>query len=385
MNDRRYVMSRRKKRAKGTKILIILLACTAFAFGYVVESAASRDQEKTQEQREGGRRGKGPHAIREKSRRYKPLHCSNGIYSLSEAARAGRSGLVRTRLNEGYPVNLRNEEGMTPLHLAAQAGHMEVAELLLSRGADALSRDKQGRTPFGLAQGKEMKALLSNACTAREAEIALFDQVRRGDTNALRAALERGMRADVFDKDGLSPILIEATAAKNKEAVEMLLKAGATVGLTGKEKKTALHVAAGVGATEIALALLKSGADSLAEAQNGATALHETVWFHHPDTLRALLPYYKKKNYSPSGGWVGTPASMAIDTGRADLLQLLIDAGMKVNDACFKEPLLVHAAKKNNIQMIKILLEAKALKTAKDEQGKTAADYASGEALQLLK
>ena len=316
---------------------------------------------------------------------YKPLHCSNGIYSLSEAARAGKVKLVRTRLKEGYPVNLRNEQGMTPLHLAAQAGHKEVAELLISQGADAMARDKQDRTPLDLAQGEEMKALLNHACTARKEEMALFDQIGQDGTSELRAALKHGMRADVYDKSGLTPILIAATTAKNKEAVELLLKAGATVGLTGNERKTALHVAAGVGATEIALLLLKAGADPMAEAGNGSTALHEAVWFYHPDTLRALLPYYKKKNYSPSGGWVGTPAGMAINTGKADLLQIMLDAGMKVNDACFAEPLLVLAAKKNNVSMIKMLLKAGARKDTKDQQGKMAVDYASGEARQLLK
>ena len=425
-------MSRKKKHTTGARILVVLVACIAFACGVAMEGRVSQKKDELKRQQVTEQKDDANHnsqrektaaflntseqektaatsqfqatessdtapiptsevrepvvAVAEPSvHHYKPLHCSNGIYSLSEAARAGKVKLVRTRLKEGYPVNLRNEQGMTPLHLAAQAGHKEVAELLINQGADAMARDKQDRTPLDLAQGEEMKALLNNACTARKGEIELFNQIGRGDTSELRAALERGMRADVYDKSGLTPILIAATTAKNKEAVELLLKAGATVGLTGNERKTALHVAAGVGATEIALLLLKAGADPMAEAGNGSTALHEAVWFYHPDTLRALLPYYKKKNYSPSGGWVGTPAGMAINTGKADLLQIMLDAGMKVNDACFAEPLLVLAAKKNNVSMIKMLLKAGARKDTKDQQGKMAVDYASGEARQLLK
>lgn len=320
------------------------------------------------------------------AQRYKPLHCSNGIYSLSEAAKVGQAKLVQRRLREGYPVNLRNEMGMTPLHLAVQAGHKAVVQLLLSRGADAMARDRQQRTPLDLAQDEGIRTSLRAACAAREKELTLIDQVKQGDTNSLRAALQKGLDPNVLAADGQTPILIAATEANNLEAVKMLLRAGAAPGRTTTDGKTALHVAADRGATEIALALLQQGgADPWAQAENGATALHEAVWFNRLDTLRALLPYYKKANYSPCGGWVGTPAEMAIGTGRAEMLQAMIKAGMQVDHSCFREPLLIAAAKKGNPAIVKILLQAGARKDVKDDQGKTAADYASNELLQFLK
>ncbi len=430
MYTKKRTIRRRKGRHAEIKVLAILIACMAFALGFSVQGEKiSQDKTELRAKYTDGQTDSATRASSKKSlmpsdiprhispalvsistnnelptksvsaarnddsvtanptvRHYKPLHCSNGVYSLSEAARAGEVGLVGIRLKEGYPVNLRNEEGMTPLHLAAQAGHKDVVRLLLSRGADAMARDRQQRTPLGLAQDEGIRTSLRAACVARERELDLFDEVKQGDTASLRTALQEGLDPNVTAADGQTPILIVATEANNLEAVKMLLWSGAAPGRTAADGKTALHVAADKGATEIALALLQQGgADPWVQAGNGATALHEAVWFNRLDTLRALLPYYRKANYSPRGGWVGTPAEMAIGTGRAEILQAMIKAGMQVNHSCFREPLLIAAAKKGNPAIVKILLQAGARKDVKDSQGKTAADYASNELLQFLR
>jgi ankyrin repeat protein len=77
---------------------------------------------------------------------------------------------------------------------------------------------------------------------------------------------------------------------------------------------------------------------------------------------------------------------MAIAGGRADYVQLFLNAGMKVNDARFaKRPLLHLAAMQDRAFIVKMLLEAGADKNALDEHSKRAVDYAKGEAAQLLK
>ena len=316
--------------------------------------------------------------------KYHPARCSNSVYSLSEAARAGDVELVRKRLKEGYPVCIRNEAGMTPLHLAVQNGRTAAARLLISRGADVLTKDKQGRLPIDLTEDEEIKALLKEAEKVRMKEIEVFSDIRRGETKKLREMLAHGMSPDVLWNDGETCILSEAVYCQNKEAVRILLKAGAKTTIRGPGGKTPLHAAATGGDGEIVQMLLKAGADPMGGSGNGFTALHEAVWSGREDAVKALLPYYKKVNFSPTM-WYGTPIGMAINQGRANIVQEILKAGLNVNSPMFEEPLLVTAAKAGNVEIVKMLLKAHARRDAKDAHGNVAADYASGEVARLLK
>ena len=71
--------------------------------------------------------------------------------------------------------------------------------------------------------------------------------------------------------------------------------------------------------------------------------------------------------------------------GKANMVQEILKAGLKVNSDVFEQPLLVSAAKAGNVEIVKLLLKAHARKDAKDSQGNVAADYARGEVARLLK
>ena len=55
---------------------------------------------------------------------------------------------VKTLLNQGVPVNSRNEDGYTPLHFAAYSGRVNVVQELLRRGAHLNPRTRSGMTPL---------------------------------------------------------------------------------------------------------------------------------------------------------------------------------------------------------------------------------------------
>mmetsp|Transcript_32154 Transcript_32154/g.54221 ORF Transcript_32154/g.54221 Transcript_32154/m.54221 type:complete len:84 (-) Transcript_32154:384-635(-) len=48
----------------------------------------------------------------------------------------------------GIPVNAQDEYGYSAIHAAASYGHMEVINYLLSVGADVNLRDEDGDTPL---------------------------------------------------------------------------------------------------------------------------------------------------------------------------------------------------------------------------------------------
>lgn len=322
---------------------------------------------------------------RKRSAKVHPAHCSNAVFSLTEAAAAGREKLVRTRLKQGYNVNEHNEMGKTPLHLAVQGGHEAVVKLLLQEGGDVLAQDKEGHTPVDLAKDAKLKKVLQVAVTTRQRELEVIAQLRQGNYAPLKEALSKGMNPNATDSDGRSSMLGIAAEKGNTQAVKLLLKAGAKTEVQYQDGKTPLHLAAGAGDADAVRALLQAGADPWAQAGNGAFALHEAVWYGRTEIFRILLPCYKTKNYSPDGRGSGTPVAMAINRGQVDMLREVLRAGLRVNDPIFaKEPLLILAAKKRNPEMVKLLLDAGADEEACDEQGKKAIDYADDTIRQLL-
>jgi hypothetical protein len=80
------------------------------------------------------------------------------------AALCGKVEMVRSLLEEGVEVDLRDAMNMTPIQWAASRGREDVVQLLLEEGADVTTKDSQGTTPLHQAAsgGNEsvVKALL---------------------------------------------------------------------------------------------------------------------------------------------------------------------------------------------------------------------------------
>ena len=70
---------------------------------------------------------------------------------IHNAARNGNLNRVKAFLNQGVPVNARNETRWTPLHYAAYNGHLSVVQELLKRGAHVNPRSLYGITPLHYA------------------------------------------------------------------------------------------------------------------------------------------------------------------------------------------------------------------------------------------
>jgi len=80
---------------------------------------------------------------------------------LLDAARKGKTALVRDLLDRKPNIEARNKDGQTPLILAAEEGHAETVKLLLSGGADSSARDKAGLTAWDQALISKHDSVLS--------------------------------------------------------------------------------------------------------------------------------------------------------------------------------------------------------------------------------
>lgn len=62
------------------------------------------------------------------------------------AAKTGNDEVINEFLKHGFPVDVRNVDGYTPLMMAAYYGHQSIVTTLLKHGADRCLRDKKGNT-----------------------------------------------------------------------------------------------------------------------------------------------------------------------------------------------------------------------------------------------
>ncbi|MGQ0476158.1 MULTISPECIES: ankyrin repeat domain-containing protein [Acinetobacter] len=62
------------------------------------------------------------------------------------AAKIGNSEVINEFLKHGFPVDVRNQDGYTPLMMATYYGHQGIVTTLLTKGADRCARDNRGNT-----------------------------------------------------------------------------------------------------------------------------------------------------------------------------------------------------------------------------------------------
>ena len=62
------------------------------------------------------------------------------------AAKTGNQEVIDEFLKNGFPVDVRNGSGFTPLMMATYYGHQPIVTTLLAYGADRCARDNKGNT-----------------------------------------------------------------------------------------------------------------------------------------------------------------------------------------------------------------------------------------------
>ncbi len=314
------------------------------------------------------------------------LYRSNSVVSVHEAAAVGDASVLKARLDEGQDPNYADEEGCTPLHYAARGRSARVLTLLLNAGADPLAKDAQGHTPCECCQHKDLLPILKKAEHKRRQELAMDDLIGEGNEQGVRKALKKGVNPDARSAGEHGYVLQHAVNAGQPGIVKALLKAGANVNLAPANGRTALHCAASRGDAEIIRILLAANAQPLRQSGNGSYPLHDAIWNRRTEAVRALLPAYASINFNPKGGPHGSPLSMALHYGRTEIVRAFMEAGFNPNDERLADdPPLILAVRREQVDCVKLLLEGGADRQVKDNQGKTAADYASAAIAPLLR
>lgn len=265
-----------------------------------------------------------------------PLTVTNyfGDTPLIAAASGGREGIVKMLLAAGAPVDVANQDKRTALMAAAMNGNANIVKMLLDAGAKPNAKDKEGETAlfdavrYGhLAVVKALLAAgadpnINNTLPVKAADSGytpLMYAAKRGlvpdvipvtDWLAIvKALLDKGANPDTRSTMG-STALNVAEDYGNQDIAKILVKGGAKQVLTykGLGLNESLLMAAANGDAKEVVEALKSGADPQAVSRTGVTPLLAATYGGNVEAVKAVVEHGADVNNVPSGyrAWTWT-------------------------------------------------------------------------------
>ena len=166
--------------------------------------------------------------------------------------------------------------------------------------------------------------------------------MRRGRVSVFQALLDAGPDVEVEDRTGFTPLLLAVRCGDEGVAyVRLLLAAGACVG------PRAICLAQGV--RMVRLLLTEGGADVDSVDLVGRSAIHNAAERGDEKVLQVLV------EYGASVGRRGnseTPVELAVKTGKAGALGVLLEAGAEAEDTALRV-----AAKAGDAECTRLLVQ----------------------------
>lgn len=223
----------------------------------------------------------------------------DGMTALHWAARHGNGRVVRQLIDAKADLNPTTEYGITPLHIGCSLDKGLVTCLLLGGGADANLEQTGGVTPLMLAAKAGTPAsilrLLRHGANVeareRKGQTALMWAAAAGNAEAIKWLIEKGADVNATTGVGFTAMMFAARDGHLK-AVQTLYEAGVDVnaimkpknsgGRTPRKGTSALTLAVESGHFELAMYLIRSGADPN-DQRSGFTPLHALTWVRKPD------------------------------------------------------------------------------------------------------
>ncbi|KAF7817823.1 Ankyrin-1 isoform A [Senna tora] len=195
---------------------------------------------------------------------------------------------------------------------------------------------------------------------------ALHFAAREGKTEVCKYLLdELKLDVDSRDDDG-ETALIHAARQGHTDTAKYLIDCGANPAISSNLGATALHHSAGIGDIELLKYLLSRGTDVDLESDAG-TPLIWAAGHDQKDAVSVLLEHHANPNVETDDGV--TPLLSSVAAGSLACLELLIQAGGKVNVSAGGATPLHIAADNGSPELINCLLKAGADPNVSDEDG----------------
>lgn len=311
------------------------------------------------------------------------LRDSHRLSALSYTTWSNRAGNARILLGQGVSVELADEDGWTPLSFAAEHDRTEIVTMLIERGASLEHRTQKGNTPLLIAafsgSCEVIRMLIDHGADLEaksdEGNTALLQASRSNHAEALKLLLDRGCSIETENNDGETALSASVNAG-HIECLHVLIEAGASPGDSHRVWELALVLAAKEG-NVACLRLLLSKTSSDSSDDNGSTALMVAASEGHKECARLLLD--SNAAFDTEDGQGMRAIHYAAQNARPECLSLLLerdkDKQHSPRDRNGKTPLLYAAESyepKRSLECVRILLEAGALSSDVDKNGRTA-------------
>ncbi|MDO8683286.1 MAG: ankyrin repeat domain-containing protein [Armatimonadota bacterium] len=275
---------------------------------------------------------------------------NNGVTPLFQAVYWNRREIVELLLSKGADVNAKAKDGQAPLF---DADSVEIAKMLLDKGADVNVGDTDGEKPLFFARSREIAQFLLDKGANLYAKddydnTALFAVANKEVAELL---IDKGLRIDATNKDGAFPISYNQVVevcdvylskgsdvnAKDKwkapplcrslkkEKAEWLLSKGADLNVRDKDEATPLFWAAWWDNKEMVDFFLDKGLSISAENNYSETALHYAAKNDCAVAAEALIARGADVNAKDDGG--NTPLKDAVKDNKNKVAEVLRNHG----------------------------------------------------------
>ncbi|MCE5316168.1 MAG: ankyrin repeat domain-containing protein [Parachlamydia sp.] len=261
----------------------------------------------------------------------------DGQTVLHAACRRDDVKLVRELWAQGADVNQVDQNGDSVLHYAARGGNRPIIDLLFyDAKCDVNQTNKEGCTPLHVA-------------------------TEMGHTVAIQSLLWMGAAVNLANKDGWTPL---HTAAYADHEAAIALIGTADINKADRDGNTPLHIAAKSGAISTMKCLSSYGADIALTNKSGETAWQLAFRGADVPTMKKLLRS-------------GIFSSLYVKGDDAAGIKAFLQATGDINSTDLMGSTPLHmAARRGNLDAIRILIEAGADVHKPNQYGQTALFYA---------
>ena len=214
----------------------------------------------------------------------------------------GNTDTINVLLNAGADPNIADADGDTWLHYAARNYcHMEVVQAIISHGVDVNITNKMNIT-------------------------ALMIACKEGNKEAINVLLNAGADHNIADAYGHTWLHYAARNYRQPEVLQTIINHGVDVNVTNEHKITALMLACEKGNKDVINILLDAGADHNITDAYGDTWLHYAARnYWHPEVLHSLISHGVGVNATNRKNI--TAFMTACAKGNKDIINVLLNAG----------------------------------------------------------